>query len=80
MRLKVIVASKQSNDITYDPNLIQELFLRTIERSIAGLYVLSYIKPYLKPGTADESLIRAVTRAWAAGWDRQEKSATRPRK
>lgn len=79
MRLKVILASKQSNDITYDPNLIQELFLRTIERSIAGLYVLSYIKPYLKPGTA-ESLIRAVTRAWAVGWDRQEKSATRPRK
>ena len=60
MRQKVIVASKQSDDITYDPNLVQQLFLRTLERGIASPYVLSEIKPYLKSGRVnDEGLILA---------------------
>ena len=36
MRQKVMVASKQSDYITYDPNLVQELFLRALERGIAS--------------------------------------------
>ena len=46
MRQKATVAcKKQSNDITYDPNLVQQLFLRTLKRGIASPYVLSEIKP-----------------------------------
>ena len=48
MRQKIIIVSKQSDEITYDPNLVHQLFLRTLERRIASPYVLSEIKPYLK--------------------------------
>ena len=59
MRQKVIVASKQSHDIN-DPDLVKQLFRRTLERGIASPYVLSEIKPYLKSGRVnDEGLILA---------------------
>ena len=48
MRQKLIVASRQSDGITHDPNLLQQLFLRTLESGIASPYVLSEIKPYLR--------------------------------
>ena len=66
MRQKVTVASKQSAEITYDPNLVQQLLLRILERGIASPYISSEIKPYLKVGNSDEALITAVTRAAAA--------------
>ena len=81
MRQKVIVASKQSDDITYDPNLVQQLFLRTLERGIASPYVLSEIKPYLKSGCVnDEALILAVTKAAAAERDREENFSSKSEK
>ena len=68
IRQKVIVASKQSDNITSDPNLAQRLFLRTVERGITRPYVLSEIKPYLKSGSVkDEALILAVTKTAASG-------------
>ena len=42
---KVIIASKQSDKVTYDSNLLQQLFLRTLKRGIASPYILSEIKP-----------------------------------
>ena len=39
--LKVIVPSKQPDDITYDPNLVQQFFLKTLEGGIASSYALS---------------------------------------
>ena len=73
MRQKVVVASKQPDDITYNPNLVQQLFLRTLERSIASPYVLSEIQPYLKSGRFnDEAMILSVTKAAAAERDREK--------
>ena len=67
MRQKIIIVSKQSDEITYDPNLVHQLFLRTLERRIASPYVLSEIKPYLKwDSVNDEALILAVTKAATA--------------
>ena len=40
MHQKAIVASKQSDDIKYGPNLVQQLFLRTLERGIASAYLV----------------------------------------
>ena len=80
MRQKVIIASKQPDKITYDLNLVQQLFLRILERGIASPYILSEIKPYLKVGNSDEALISAVSRAAAAERDREEKFAVRSRK
>ena len=78
---KVIVASMLSDDITYDPNLVPQLFLRTLERGIAIPYVLSEIKPYLNSGNAnDEALILAVTKAAAAERDREENFSSKSRK
>ena len=80
IRQKVIIASKQSDEITCDPNLVVKLFLRTLERGIASSYILSGIKLYLKVGNCDEALITAVTRAVAVEKDRAENFATRSRK
>ena len=33
----VIVAYKLSDDITYDPDLVQQLFLRTLEKSMKSI-------------------------------------------
>lgn len=41
IRQKVIIASKQSNKITYDPNLMQQLVLKTLDRRISSPYILS---------------------------------------
>ena len=73
MRQKVIVASKLSDDNIFEPNLVQQLFLRTLEWGITNPFVLSEIKPYLKSGSVnDEALILAVTKAAAAERDREE--------
>ena len=67
------IAPKQSDDNIYDPNLVPQLFLRTLETDIASLYVLSEIKPYLKSGSVnDEALILAVTKAATVERDREE--------
>ena len=72
MRQKVIVASKQSDDSTYDRNLVQQLFLKILERGITSPYVVSEIKPYLKSGSVnDEALILAVTKSAATERDRE---------
>ena len=63
MRQKVIIASKQSDEITYAPNLLQQFFFRTVERGIASPYILSAIKPYLKVEKSDKALVNAMTRA-----------------
>ena len=81
MRQKVIVASKQSYDIIYDPNLVQQLFLRTLERGIATPHVLSEIKSYLKSGSVnDEALVLAVTKAVAVERDREENFSSKSKK
>ena len=41
IRQKVIIASKQSDKITYDPNLMQQLVLKTLDRGISSPYILS---------------------------------------
>ena len=57
----------------FEPNLVQQLFLRTLERGIANPYILSEIKAYLKSGSVnDEVLILAITKAAAAERDREE--------
>ena len=56
MRQTVIIASKQSDEISYAPNLLQQFFFRTLERGIASPYILSAIKP-------DEALVNPMTRA-----------------
>ena len=67
------IAPKQSDDNIYDPNLVPQLFLRTLERDITSLYVLSEIKPYLKSGSVnDQALIIAVTKAATVERDREE--------
>lgn len=76
---KVKVASKQSDDITYHSNLVQQLFIRTLERGIASPYVLSKI--YLKSSSADdEALILAVKKAAAAERDRKENFSSKSKK
>ena len=81
MYQKVIEASKESADIIYDPNLVQQFFLRTLERGIASPYVLSEIKPYLKSGSVNyEALILALTKATAAERDRVENFASKSKK
>ena len=81
MRQKVIVVSKESGDITYDPNLVQQLFLRTLERDIASAYVLSEINPYLKSGSVnDEALILTVTKTEAAERYREENFSSKSKK
>ena len=72
MRQKVIIASKQSDEITYDPKLVQQLFLRTLKRGIASPYILNKIKHYLRVGNSDEAMITAVTRAATAERDRRK--------
>ena len=51
---KVTVASKHSDDIACDPNLVQQLFLRTLQRGIATPYLLSEINPYLKSSRVND--------------------------
>ena len=81
MRQKVIVASKQSDDITYNPNLVQQIFLRTLERDISSQHVLSEIKPYSKSDNVnDEALIFAVTKSAAAEGDREENFSSKSEK
>ena len=76
-----MVVSQKSGDITYDPNLVQQLFLRTLEKGIASAYVLSEIKPYLKSGSVnDEALILTVTKAEAAEIDREENFSSKSKK
>lgn len=41
MKQKVTIASKQSDKITYDPNLMQQLFLKTLARGISSPYISS---------------------------------------
>ena len=65
MGQKVIITSKQSDEIMYDPNLVQQLFLRTLKRGIASSYILSEIKPCVKVGNS-------VTRAAAGGRQRRK--------
>ena len=70
---KVVVASKQPGHITYDPNLVQQLFLRTLGRGVASPYVLSEFRPCLISGSFnDEALIISVTKAAAAERDREK--------
>ena len=52
MGQKVIITSKQSDEIMYDPNLVQQIFLRTLKRGIASSYILSEIKPCVKVGNS----------------------------
>ena len=40
MHQKAILASKQPDDIKYGPNLVQQLFLRILERGIAVAYLV----------------------------------------
>ena len=81
IRQMVIVASKQPDNITSDPNLAQRLFLRTLERGITRPYVLSEIKPYLKSGSVkDEALILAVTKAAAAERYMEENFSSKSKK
>ena len=81
MRQKVILASKQSDDITYDPNFVQKLFPRTLERGIANQYVLSEIKPYLNSGSVDdETLILVLKKAADAERDSEENSSSKSKK
>ena len=81
MRQKVIVTSKQSDDTTYNPKLVRQLFLLTLEKGIASPYVLSEIKPYLKSGSVyDEALILAITKAAAAERDREENLSSKSEK
>ena len=81
MRQKVIVTSKQSDDTTYNPKLVRQLFLLTLEKGIASPYVLSEIKPYLKSGSVyDEALILAITKAAAAERDREENLSSKSKK
>ena len=42
------LASKQSDNINDDPNLVEQVFLRTLEKSIVSLNVFSEIRPHLK--------------------------------
>ena len=80
MKQKVIIAFKRSDEITYDPTLELQSFLRTLDRGIASLYILSEIKSYLKVGNSDEALIAALTWAATAEKDRGENFAVRSRK
>ena len=75
IRQKVIIACKQSDEITYDPNLAQQLSLKTLETEIASPYVINEIKPYLKVGNSDEVLTTAVSRSAATERDREENFA-----
>ena len=78
---QVIVASKYSDDITYDPNLVQQLFLRTLKRGIAGPYALSEIKPYLESGIVNgKALILAITKAVAAERAREKNFSSKSKK
>lgn len=81
MRQKVTVASKQSDDIAYDPNLVQQLSLRTLERGKVSPYVFSDIKLYLKTGSVNnEALILAVTKVAATERDKEENFSTKSKK
>ena len=73
--------TKESGDITCDRNLVQQLFLRTLERDRAIPYVISEIKLYLKPGIPNnEALILALTKAAAGERDREENFSSKSKK
>lgn len=69
---KCVRRSEQSDDITYDPNLVQQLFLKSLERGIASPYVRSETKSYLKSGSVNDEALILAKKAAAAERDREE--------
>ena len=68
----LLLASENSTEISYDPKLVYNLFIRTLEIGIRSQYVLSEIKDILRSNdVSDEILLSAITKAAAAERDRR---------
>ena len=68
IRQKIIFASKESeNNITYDENSVQGLFLHALETGLIDETIRAKMRPTIKtPGVADEELIEAMNMAMSA--------------
>ena len=63
IRGKIVFVAKDANEIQYTSNMVQSLFLRTIESGMAE-EVVNKIRPVLvTPGVSDVQLMQAVTDA-----------------
>ena len=62
IRLKLMFASKEADaDVTYDPILVQKLFLHSVETGLASQATRLRIRPVLEnPNVTDEELIQAM--------------------
>ena len=80
MTQKVIITPKQCVEITCNPNILQQSFLRNLERGITSPRLHSEIKHNLKLGNSDKALITVVTRVAAAERERVKTFAVRSRK
>ncbi|KAL6468412.1 hypothetical protein MHYP_G00240890 [Metynnis hypsauchen] len=83
LKQKVMFASKQANtDIEYEPQSIQNVFLRTIHQGIAPKYsdVRSELKPLLSdPTISDEALLRHMIKVMSDESERQRRLGHIPR-
>uniref|UniRef100_A0A3B1J7S5 ribonuclease H n=1 Tax=Astyanax mexicanus TaxID=7994 RepID=A0A3B1J7S5_ASTMX len=83
LKQKVMFVSKQANtDIEYEPQNIQNVFLRTIYQGIAPKYsdVRNELKPLLSdPTVSDEILLRRIIKAMSDESERQRRLGQTPR-
>ena len=65
LRQKLIVLSKSpAAEIKYDQDLVQRLFLKSLETGLTSETIMTEIKPLLRnPSVSDEDLIFAVGQA-----------------
>ena len=69
LRQKILLASRKS-DIKFDKPLLDKVFFKTLEKGLSSTYVIQEIRPLLKAGVSDETLITEVTKASAAEKER----------
>ena len=82
LRQKLIVSSKSpAAEIKYDQNLVQRLFLKSLETGISSETIVAEMKPLLRnPSVSDEDLIFAVGQASSSDRQRSVKlNKSKPR-
>ena len=75
LRQKLIVLSKSpAAEIKYDQDLVQRLFLKSLETGLASETIMTEIKPLLRnPSVSDEDLIFAIGQASSSDQQRSVK-------
>ena len=64
IRQNILFFSGKLDDLSYTPQFVNKVFLRTLERGIRSLFIVQEIKHALKAdNVCDEDLVAAVMRA-----------------